>query len=311
MTIIKSHLCKSCGGLLDIDIDRQVYICPFCGITYDYEYFREENVLDIANRAMNRNEFGSAKEAFDFILQKDPHNFEALRGILLCNSKWQTMAPFLNSDKVFLKENDPTLLMAIENSTAENKDYFSSIKNALSRLYEYRRNSAEITRLTEIRDADRARLNSLYMSKRLNEEKFTQSARNFFAEMADYDMIGLMFSLAVAIIVGIIASGIYISWWVPVMVLVLVLIVVAIYSITKAITSNTLDAAIAPVKEKVDKMDKELEEKRKYGEGVLREYQDMAKKIIATDMKLHKTPGGNNETGEEATFDEDELDLEL
>lgn len=311
MTIIKSHLCKSCGGLLDIDIDRQVYICPFCGITYDYEYFREENVLDIANRALNRNEFGSAKEAFEFILQKDPHNFEALRGILLCNCKWQTMAPFLNSDKVFLKENDATLLMAIENSTAESKEYFTSIRNALSRLYEYRRNSAEITRLTEIRDVDRARLNSLYMSKRLNEERFTESARKFFAEFADYDMIGLLFSVAVAIVVGIVASAIYISLWVPVAILVMVLVVVAIYNIAKAITSNTLDGAIAPVKEKVDKIDKECEEKRQYGDGVLKEYKEMAKKIIAADMKMHKTPGGNKETGEEATYDEDDLGLEL
>ena len=79
MAIIKSHLCKSCGGLLNIDLDRQLYLCPFCGITYDYEYFREENVLDISRRALNRGEFGSAKEAFEFALQKDPHNFEALR----------------------------------------------------------------------------------------------------------------------------------------------------------------------------------------------------------------------------------------
>ena len=50
MAIVKSNICKQCGGLLDIDIDRQVYICPFCGVTFDYEYFRKDNVLDLAKR---------------------------------------------------------------------------------------------------------------------------------------------------------------------------------------------------------------------------------------------------------------------
>ena len=52
MAIIKSHVCNMCGGLLDIDLDRQMYICPFCGVTFDYEYFREDNVLEIANKAL-------------------------------------------------------------------------------------------------------------------------------------------------------------------------------------------------------------------------------------------------------------------
>ena len=52
MAIVKSNVCKSCGGLLDIDLDRQVYVCQFCGVTYDYEYFREENVMDVAGRAL-------------------------------------------------------------------------------------------------------------------------------------------------------------------------------------------------------------------------------------------------------------------
>ena len=76
-----------CGGLLDIDIDRQVYICPFCGVTFDYEYFRKDNVLDIATKSLNRREFGAAKDAFEYMLQKDPHNFEALRGLILCKCK--------------------------------------------------------------------------------------------------------------------------------------------------------------------------------------------------------------------------------
>ena len=77
MTIIKSHDCKMCGGPLDIDLDRQVYICPFCGVTYDYEYFRADNVREMARKALAAGEFGAAKDAFEFIISKDPHDFEA------------------------------------------------------------------------------------------------------------------------------------------------------------------------------------------------------------------------------------------
>ena len=44
MTIVKSHVCDMCGGPLDIDLDRQLYVCSYCGVTHDYEYFREDDV---------------------------------------------------------------------------------------------------------------------------------------------------------------------------------------------------------------------------------------------------------------------------
>ena len=107
MAIIKSNICKQCGGLLDIDIDRQVYICPFCGVTFDYEYFRTDNVLEIAKKAVNRNEFGAAKDAYDYMLKKDPHNFEALRGLILCKCKWTTLVPMLQNSEVHLLPDEP------------------------------------------------------------------------------------------------------------------------------------------------------------------------------------------------------------
>ena len=125
------------GGGSPIDAAKAM-LCPFCGITYDYEYFREDNVLDLATRALNRCEFGSAKEAFEFALKKDPHSTKALRGIILCNNQWKNMAPLLYVEKVYLKKDDPSLLKAIENCEPENKEYFENIKNALSILDEFR-----------------------------------------------------------------------------------------------------------------------------------------------------------------------------
>ena len=40
------HICPTCAGQLKIDEERKLYLCPFCGVTFDYEYFREDDVLD-------------------------------------------------------------------------------------------------------------------------------------------------------------------------------------------------------------------------------------------------------------------------
>ena len=84
---IKDHICPSCGGTLRVDISRQMYECPFCGMTFDYYYFREENVLELADKALTAGEIYSAKQAYEFMLTKEPDNFVALRGISLIDMK--------------------------------------------------------------------------------------------------------------------------------------------------------------------------------------------------------------------------------
>ena len=86
MTLIKSHSCTKCGGVLIVHNDKQQYECPYCGIFYDYEYFRLRDILEQAAASQKVLQYDSAKEKYEFILKKDPHNFIALRGILLCES---------------------------------------------------------------------------------------------------------------------------------------------------------------------------------------------------------------------------------
>ena len=70
MTVIKGHICPSCAGALSIDIDKQMYICPFCGVTFDYEYFNEDNVLDLGSEALINQEFNSASKAYSYALER-------------------------------------------------------------------------------------------------------------------------------------------------------------------------------------------------------------------------------------------------
>jgi hypothetical protein len=295
MAVIKSHLCKSCGGLLDIDLDRQLYICPFCGISYDYEYFREDNVLDIANRALNRGEFGSAKEAYEFALKKDPHNFEALRGILLCNCKWKSMSPIVHSENVQLKETDPVLLMVLEKSPQENREFFENIKDSLNILYEYRRNRAEIKRLANERDICSKRLNSLYTAKRINEERFTSSIHNIYNDLGEEKLASFFIYMLILVLIGIA----YATWaagiWILASIVGIVVLIAVVYNINKAITNKSLDAAITPVKEQVDKYNNECENIRIQNGNLMNQYNDLTKKILAVDMKYNKasSPAGN------------------
>ena len=120
-----------------------MYICPFCGVSFDYEYFREDNVKEVASKAVRRSEFGSAKDAFDFMLSKDPHDFEALRGLFLCKNKWTDMDQMHHDSEVQVSADEPTLLNAIEKCRPEHKAYFEKVREALKELRHYRDLKAE------------------------------------------------------------------------------------------------------------------------------------------------------------------------
>ena len=67
MSMIKSHDCKMCGSPLVIDLDNQVYRCNFCGISYDYEYFREDDVNGLENAKLIECGYGSFEDDECFI----------------------------------------------------------------------------------------------------------------------------------------------------------------------------------------------------------------------------------------------------
>ena len=65
---IKKHQCPSCGGNLIVDSDKQMYHCTFCGSTYDYEYFREDQIQQMFGTFLSRGEFMAAADACKFML---------------------------------------------------------------------------------------------------------------------------------------------------------------------------------------------------------------------------------------------------
>ena len=87
MSITTKHQCPSCGGYLIIDNDKQLYRCVSCGSTYDFDYFREEKLLELGDTALSRGEFDAAVDVFKLILQNDPHDFQANRGMMLAAAR--------------------------------------------------------------------------------------------------------------------------------------------------------------------------------------------------------------------------------
>ena len=164
----KGHICPTCAGQLKIDEERRLYLCPFCGVTFDYEYFREADVLDRGAGNLADGEFKAATEAYKFMLAKDPHNFEALKGLLFAAAGIKKLSDLMEIENVDLnyKSSDDELQLALSDASAEDRPFFESMQTILQkgsrykdlieenkklsdeRKFRYR----EIDRLTEVAD---------------------------------------------------------------------------------------------------------------------------------------------------------------
>ena len=126
MTLIRSHSCTKCGGALIVHNDRQQYECPYCSVFYDYEYFRSRIILEQAAASQKMLQYDSAKEKYEFILQKDPHNFLALRGNLLCEAGINLPTELRKPEKVICII-PSSLAHAEEMTEPEGKEYFHKL----------------------------------------------------------------------------------------------------------------------------------------------------------------------------------------
>jgi len=134
MSRIKKHQCPSCGGNLAVDNDKQLYHCSFCGSTYDYEYFREDEMHETGEKYLSRGEFMAAVDAYRFTLTKDPHDFFALRGLMLAAARLKDIDELVRekeSDEDF--SYDPKLVdEALEGASEEDREYFTELAGIYS-----------------------------------------------------------------------------------------------------------------------------------------------------------------------------------
>ena len=114
-----SKSCASCGGELIVNLDRQVYECPFCGVTYDFDFIRDETAMDEAQEALAKSQFLKADAIYAYILTVDPKNFTALRGRILCAAKWTGLEIASKNAEIYMrKAHIPTMKERVEDAVS-------------------------------------------------------------------------------------------------------------------------------------------------------------------------------------------------
>ena len=282
MTSVKSNLCPTCGGVLRIDLDKQIYLCPFCGISYDYEYFREDNVKDVASRSIARSEYGAAKDAYDFILAKDPHDFDALRGLFLCENKWKNMQTMLRDNEVHAKSDEPSLINAVENCLPGDKAYFEKIREALDELSHYR----DLKR--ECKDLDRKKDSAVDALNQIKDEYYINS-RKFMAVIDEFSEMDKTYRdaiLVVAITIPLLIFTVAITseaWWFLILIAALIAAAIVAYNVKKSVTAKHLLASMKPAGNKIKELTDLYNEKCNEAEQSHRNYGTLVQEILKMD----------------------------
>lgn len=137
MPILQSHDCIKCGAALAVDTEKQLYVCPYCGKTYKYDYFAEENLLDFAYEALFKRDFETAKDAFSFMLAKEPQNFSALRGHLFASYQVSSLETF-DVLKNNLNSGNKDLQACLQNTEESGREYFTTLSKAGDIAIEYK-----------------------------------------------------------------------------------------------------------------------------------------------------------------------------
>ena len=166
---IKKHQCPSCGGSLRVDSDKQMYHCTFCGSSYDYEYFKGDKIHEAGETYLSRGEFMATADAYEFMLKKDPHDFLALRGLMLAAAHMTNMNEL---DHEIEKEDfsyDPEMVnQAIESALEEDKEYFKE----LARVYSEKKQLIEYTQEIEDLRKEKRKINSAIANNNILRENY-------------------------------------------------------------------------------------------------------------------------------------------
>ncbi|MBR5425706.1 MAG: hypothetical protein IK106_04225 [Clostridiales bacterium] len=133
MTLVKVHTCSKCGGTLKVNDDLQKYECPFCGISYEYEYFQKKVILEMAESSLHAGDFPFAEKRYLFALKKQPHDARLLQGRILSHAKLDRVEKTLSIPDLIgvdYPNVERAMKGAEENAFPEDKEYFGTLHDA-------------------------------------------------------------------------------------------------------------------------------------------------------------------------------------
>ena len=266
-----------------IDSDGQTYLCPFCGKTYKYDYFNSDELLKFAYDALAREDFGSAKDGFEFMYQKSPHDFSVLRGLFLSSSEVSRLTRLTIEKKRSPKE-ESLLSDCIGKVELNGKEYFEHLQKAASLASEYQEKQTEVLHLQAKHEA-KHRECLLSESKIVDRERwFSNQIDNWFR--GEHDTLGAIcftFFMVIFVLFGI-AGAIYLD----LLTLVLdtagiIALIFLIYHLLKVRAVRKLRKKHEPlVQESID-IQTELYEASKHSYALEREYWDEIEAALSCD----------------------------
>lgn len=106
------------------DSEQEFFDCPFCGTKFNAVDFHEDEIKVQAEESLKKEAFSSAKEKFNLILESDPSDFDALKGLILCDIKAASLES-LETPAVF----DPVDIVSLKKLITRSKKQ-ASIKDA-------------------------------------------------------------------------------------------------------------------------------------------------------------------------------------
>ncbi len=148
-TELKKHTCPTCGGQLQINLDKQMYVCPYCGVSFDYSYFREEDVMMRAELFRASAYWNAAIDAYDFMLVKDPHNFWALRGKVLATAYMRR--GFVMKESGIVRPNYvlQSIRHALSATDEEHRVYFEKMQEYIEGVEKYNEEKKKLDKMRE------------------------------------------------------------------------------------------------------------------------------------------------------------------
>lgn len=146
---IKRHICEGCGGQLLVDREMQVYFCQFCGVTYDYEYFKEDDVCEKGDKFVAAGEYTAALDAFRFLLSKDPHNAYALEKVMLLTCGVPSVESLNDKDVLDQVSGDlKSVSVLADQAPEESRDRLFAVRDMLGSAFDAASLNAQVESLT-------------------------------------------------------------------------------------------------------------------------------------------------------------------
>ena len=151
MAGLRSYSCSKCGGILNVDRGQELYDCPFCGTRFDTVDFHRSDLMNQADGLLLHNDFRRAKEEYQNILSKQPGDFDALLGIVLCAGPIASVSRLENP--VNLNKCDCEGMLKILEDSAYNEGcgapYFAKLRELIAQADELKKIRQERRKLTQ------------------------------------------------------------------------------------------------------------------------------------------------------------------